>query len=364
MKSCCIPFWTLLLILCLSCSPVFAEGILDTEIAGTFTKKDSTETVANLQTQAKVEITESKAISKTVFVPIKFLKVKQILTLLSNSPLSKYIVADEGSNIIAITAPQPIIDAIKAKMNEIDIEPTRMGYQFSVVDTSSGKLKDAGFQFTVKDFKTDPNGVYSINWRNQILGFTSPYAAVTALHYLASNNVKILSQPTGIVASGQKLYLYFGTEQTIITAIVSGSNIPSGLSSVKTGTEISITPRYIAPNKFELYIKGDVSQPVAAFSSGNIVTSVLRRSFELTTFVTDGETAFLGGLASQIENVTRSKVPILGDIPLIGWLFRSKHHEINNQEISIIFTPRLIKPGEILASAEDVINGVISKYRC
>ncbi|OGD56396.1 hypothetical protein A2V71_04615 [Candidatus Berkelbacteria bacterium RBG_13_40_8] len=295
-------------------------------------------------------------ISETEIVPIKFPPAKQVVALLASNPLSQYMTADDESNQISITAPRPIIDRLKAEIAKIDVEPPMMIYELSVIDTFKGDLKDAGFQIPFIQSEPDENGVITLSFQNTIVGVTSPYAAFRLFHYLAGNNVKILSQPTGMVSSGQKLYLYFGDDLAIITAIVSGSNVPGGLTSIKAGTEITVKPRFISPNKIELYIKGDVSQPVATFSSGNIVTRVARRSFETTVFLTDGETAFLGGMASKIDTITKSKVPILGDIPLIGGLFRSSHKETTNQEIIILLTLRLIKPGEVSPAIENLIK--------
>ena len=242
MKSCCILLWTLLLILCLVGSPVFAEGILDTEVTCTFTNKDLAEIVANLQTQAKIDIALDPAISQskisldlgkttlgtvldqiilktgafyrqvgeksliiaslnpkgiyfadiseTEIVLIKFSLVEQVMALLANNSLLQYAVADKASNQISITAPRPIINRLKAEIAKIDVEPLSMSFELSVLDTTKSELKDAGFQLALTNAKPNSNGVSTFTFQNTIVGFTNPYAALQLFHYFAGNNVK------------------------------------------------------------------------------------------------------------------------------------------------------------------------------
>lgn len=295
-------------------------------------------------------------ISETEFIPANYLDAKQILALLANNPLSQYMAFDEKSNMISITAPRPIIDRLKAEIAKIDVEPLSMGFKISFLDNTKSELNDAGFQLALTNAKPNGNGVSTFTYQNTTVGFTNPFSAFQLFHYLAGNNVKILSQPTGVVNSGQTLELSFGEDLTILTVIVGGVGVPGGINTVKSGTQITIKPDFISPNKIRLEIKGDVSQPVAAFSSGNIVTKTTHRTFGTTRFLTDGETAFIGGLESHTENITKSKIPLLGDIPLIGGIFRSSHKEFLNQDITILITLYLIKPGEISPEMEKLIK--------
>ncbi|HOT05745.1 MAG TPA: hypothetical protein PK171_05850, partial [Atribacter sp.] len=89
-----------------------------------------------------------------------------------------------------------------------------------------------------------------------------------------------------------------------------------------------------------LVISPEVSNVVGAGIQDLPVIS--RRIASTTVRVKDGETIVIGGLRQLIEVTTKTKVPILGDIPLIGGLFRNKKQTVDDKDIVILITPKII----------------------
>jgi general secretion pathway protein D len=99
---------------------------------------------------------------------------------------------------------------------------------------------------------------------------------------------------------------------------------------------------HIAPHgEITVQVEPEVSQITGFNGDGYPIVSSRRASISVR--IRDQETFVLGGLVSEFETMTTGKVPLLGDIPLIGKLFRSERNERSETEVIIMVTPRLIE---------------------
>ncbi|MCB0414264.1 MAG: type II secretion system protein GspD, partial [Bdellovibrionales bacterium] len=143
-----------------------------------------------------------------------------------------------------------------------------------------------------------------------------------------------------------------------------GENVPVGTTSTATnGTasqgidrqdatiKLNIKP-FISPDSdtVKLVIDQKIAQvsnkKVIASELNNTAISLLKRALKTTIVVNDGDTAVLGGLMSDSVQETIKKVPVLGDLPILGWLFKSKKVDKIKQNLLLFITPKIIRSQE------------------
>jgi len=140
-----------------------------------------------------------------------------------------------------------------------------------------------------------------------------------------------------------------------------GENVPFQGSATQStiGTTTSVERKDIGINlkiKPQIsegdYIRMDINQEISAVkdSKGQAIDLVTtKRSAKTSIVVKDKETVIIGGLIQDNEQETINKIPFLGDIPLLGWLFKSKSKTRNKTNLMILLTPHIVKDAADLA---------------
>ena len=153
----------------------------------------------------------------------------------------------------------------------------------------------------------------------------------------AENRGKVVSNPRIVTADKKKATISQGTEIPYLTQAASGGSTVAFKPAVLS---LDVTPQITPDDKIimDLEIKKD---SVGAITSGipSIDTKLLRTQI----LVENGDTAVLGGIFEQITRTTVDKVPFLGDIPIIGYLFKRTQKQDDKTELLIFITPRIIK---------------------
>lgn len=131
--------------------------------------------------------------------------------------------------------------------------------------------------------------------------------------------------------------LYERAKDTGITEVI-------GYDQQEIGMKLNVQPRVTADGKILLKVRPEVSEIVEYRGQFNERPVVRTRQAEAEIIVNDGETLVLGGMIQDLTRDTMSKVPILGDIPLLGFLFRHKGHTKEKLDLLVFVTPRIISP--------------------
>ena len=128
----------------------------------------------------------------------------------------------------------------------------------------------------------------------------------------------------------------------IVTAItLSGVNgVSQQVQYVNVGVTLQIAPRVSPDGYVTSHIYAVVSS-VTGYSQGYPIIS--QREAETSASVRDGETFVIGGLTQENNLSTKNKIPLLGDIPIVGQLFRNQRTTRSRTELYIIITPRIVK---------------------
>ncbi len=186
------------------------------------------------------------------------------------------------------------------------------------------------------------------------------------INWLISNrNGRVLSTPKVMITSGQESeinltsdYVSSVTTQYLDTGTVSAGQVQRTYNiSNDNGMKITLTP-FISPDGYvSMNIKPEYATIKETVGSGEDIAATLlqRRNLDLKNIrIKDGETLVIGGLIQESETKRVDKPPVLGDIPGLGWFFRSTGNNKEKSELIIMITPHIIKDSEDLVETNEV----------
>jgi pilus assembly protein CpaC len=262
--------------------------------------------------------------------------------------------AERVANLIRVSGNQQV--QLEVKFSEVSRTSLReMGFNFFHQDAAGRFIAGAASSGTTPtSFLTLPGtggnlppvyspsngGAYSLFFS----GLPSfPFSAMLAL--LESNGLaKTLAEPTLVAMSGQEAKFLAGGEFPI--------PVSSGLGTVgvqwkKFGILLSFTPTVVSDGILHLKLSTEVSDVDASRSvtvGGFSIPGLTSRQSETTVRLTDGQSFAIAGLLSNQITQQVDKLPVLGDIPILGALFRSVSYKRNESELLVVITARLTKP--------------------
>ncbi len=276
---------------------------------------------------------------------------------------------DKRTNTLVVTdlAPrmndvQRVIRAFDRKTREVNIESkivqVRLNDQFQMGvnwEVLFKQLSDLKFQQT---FPISPT-----------VGALGPVGKVTVgtladddftvvLELLQSvGKTNVLSTPRIAVVENEEAKILVGTREAFVTSVVTqtaqAATTAEEVTFVDVGVSLTVTPSINREGFVTMKIKPEVSSVTRTLTtaSGNQIPIVQTATAESTIMVKDGVTIIIAGLIEDKSIVTDKKVPILGDIPFLGALFRSKDDEVVKTELVIFLTPTIISGKESVVSA-------------
>ena len=165
---------------------------------------------------------------------------------------------------------------------------------------------------------------------------------LTALQ--AEGRGEIVSTPRVITANQKEARIEQGVEIAYQESASSGATTTQFKKAVLA---LTVTPQ-ITPDDniiMDLLVSKDNVGELTPSAQGGLVPSIDTRAVETQVLVSDGQTVVLGGIYETERRETISKVPFLGDIPGVGYLFRSTSNVSNKAELLIFVTPRILEEG-------------------
>ena len=182
----------------------------------------------------------------------------------------------------------------------------------------------------------------------------------------SDSRVSILSTPRLLVKSGESASIDVGTEVPIITSQATAPDLPSNgngssiLQAVqyrKTGVLLEIDAVVHSGQRVDLKIAQEVSEATQTDTSDISSPSIFSRRLETSLSLSDGESMLLGGLISSSRTKAKTKVPGLGDVPVLGKLFQNSRDEDTRTELLMLITPYVIEDASQARAITDAIRG-------
>lgn len=192
------------------------------------------------------------------------------------------------------------------------------------------------------------------------------FALITALAKQSRTN--ILSTPHVIAADNREAHILVGQQVPILTSTqqstLATANIVSSIQYRDTGKILTILPQVNSAGLVNMEIRQEVSA-VADTAPGTVNNSptFTTREAETTVVVQDGESVLLGGIIDDQLNRTRSGVPYLMDLPVLGRLFRVETEKVDRTELLVLITPHVIRNRDEARSITEEFESHISNLK-
>ena len=256
------------------------------------------------------------------------------------------LAVDRRLNAIWVTGSPERIERVKRQIELIDVPVDSVILETQFVELTETGARNLGIDFA------NSNGQIAVG--NLATGGFLPFgvdptdvlpsgqlqAAIYA--QIQKGEGRIVSRPRIAAQSGSTAKIITGDALPILTSIqLSGVNgVSQQVQYVNVGVTLQIAPRVSTDGYITSKIYGVVSS-VTGFSQG--YPTISQREAETSASVRDGETFVIGGLTQENVLTTKTKIPLLGDIPLLGQAFRSERSTSTTTELYIVITPRIVR---------------------
>ncbi|EHR69995.1 general secretion pathway protein D [Burkholderiales bacterium JOSHI_001] len=298
-----------------------------------------------------------------------------------------FIQADPATNSLIITAPEPLYKQIRAMVDQLDSRRAQIYIESMIVEVSGDNAADFGFQWQGVGFlggsekyglfagtnssvggpsiislttalaSTTVSSSTTLPGEGLNIGLVKKYGDVYSLAAVArmlqsQTNTNIISTPNLITLDNEEAKIIVGSNVPFITGQFTGTGGSSSTSNPfqtierkDVGITLRIKPQVGEGGAVRMTIfqeSSSVSEKVAPGTS-NAGPSTDKRSIETTVTIEDGAILVLGGLIEDKFTEKKSKVPLLGDLPWVGGLFRSESRTRNRTNLMVFLRPIVMR---------------------
>jgi type IV pilus assembly protein PilQ len=296
------------------------------------------------------------------------------------------IVADTSTNTIIVTEVERVVRDIQALVTTLDVPVPQVAIEAKIIFVDRTQLEALGIRYDLKDFQGNsfgtlvesplydpvtgqPTGESSPDNRfvlggpsigaigNAAAEIDDPTLDV-AVSLLLANRFSLIALITALqttdIADVQAMpqismldnttsRIFVGEEITFLTASATGGvggAVTLQPVQVEAGIELEVTPQITADGRVRLALRAENSNPR---TTENNLLNVARQQAETAVLARDGETVVIGGLTVTRVEETRSGIPFLMDLPLVGGLFRVTRRNESKQDLLILVTPHIVR---------------------
>ncbi|HEX5679064.1 MAG TPA: type II secretion system secretin GspD [Alcanivorax sp.] len=292
----------------------------------------------------------------------------------SNGEARVSIQSDESLNALVIRAEPEMMKELQSVISQLDVRRAQILIEAAIVEVTGDKASSLGFQYLAGDLQ---NGVGAVNFGGSGIsvqsllqavitedpsnitlgdGITAGFGETDAdgdlewgalVQALASTtNTNLLSTPSILTLDNQEASIIVGENVPFVTGQASstGSGVSNPFTTIQredVGLTLKVTPHVAGLGTVRLELEQETSAVKDSVGEAvDIVTT--KRKLTTTVLADDGETIALGGLISDDVQETVRKVPFLGDIPLLGFLFRSTSESHVKRNLMVFIKPTVL----------------------
>ncbi|RUM68910.1 MAG: type II secretion system protein GspD [Sulfurovum sp.] len=323
-------------------------------------------------------------------------------------PIPKAVIAsDIERNALIVLANAEQYQNIYDTVKKLDVEKAQVYIQAKIVEVNTNLAENIGLKYGFNGGSITSNGLFSIaanagasplalsssllgflnNSTTQIdqngnayttnerafefgKGISKVFSLGAQLDLLKQNGAaQILSKPSVLSTNNKESSIYVGRTQSILTqaqqSTQGASSVINNYSREDIGITLKVKPRLSSNNKVSLEIETTIEDILPGSGTSADRPTTTKRSVKTTAIVNHAETIILGGLIKSSDGKSISKIPILGDIPIIGRLFTSKGNSGSKVNVVIYITPYIIKKSSDLSSLRqhlDELESVQQQY--
>lgn len=211
-------------------------------------------------------------------------------------------------------------------------------------DSDTGAIKYYEETTTKGDYSTLASALGAVNGAAMSLVMGDWTALLSAV--ASDSNSNILSSPSITVMDNGEASFIVGEEVPVLTGSTAGSSNDNPFQTVdrkEVGIKLKVVPQINEGDSVQLQIEQEVSNVLGA--NGAVDVRFAKRQLNTSVIVQDGQMLVLGGLIDERAVESESKVPLLGDIPGLGFLFKSTRTQVEKKNLMVFIKPTIIRDG-------------------
>ena len=294
---------------------------------------------------------------------------------------------EEGTNAVVMVGPDSELAAYRAIVEQLDIRRAQVVVEAIIAEVSDSSAQELGVQWLFADEKFGAgivnfgsNGVNIANIAgaaasgdNEALGdlLSATTGATAGIGHFGGgfnfamlvnalkgkSGFNLLSTPTLLTLDNAEASILVGQEVPFVTGSVTQNNANpyQTIERKEVGVKLRIKPQINIDNSVRLDIVQEVSSIAESSAASDVITN--KREIKTKVMVEDNGLVILGGLISDELSTSNQRVPLLGDIPYLGRLFRSDASKNTKQNLMVFIRPRILRDGPSLAGLSE------DKYR-
>ncbi len=295
--------------------------------------------------QGDIQINEATNSLVVVDVPESIKKVKQILAEFDVAPIQVLIEA----KIVDIESKD--YENLGTVINStFDAKGTSTGASTgtstSTVTSAPGTLaQDSTQSVALGTNLAGPSTNIPGNQINVTPTFKSLALNVQLDALIQHNKAHLLASPSIATLNGKEAKINIGERFPFLQTTTTPVGNTQTTMFVDVGTMLRVTPMVSPDGWITMKIHPEVSSILASLPAGPSITT---READSTIRVRDNETIIIGGLINKIDDRTKSGVPFLRSIPLIGWLFSNRSADKENTELTVFITPHIVRASDVM----------------
>ncbi|HQS82645.1 MAG TPA: type II secretion system protein D [Thiobacillus sp.] len=317
---------------------------------------------------------------------------KSTMAMLRTLIKARDVYVDERLNLLVMRDTPEAIRLAEKIIAVQDLAEPEVMLDVEVLEVKRGRLLDLGVQYPNQfSLLNLPPATTSTIGQGGVVTNTTPPASVLTVESLKNiaasqiaispvptvnfrkddSDVNILANPRIRVKNREKAKIHIGDKVPVITSNTTSTGVISeSVSYLDVGLKLDVEPHVLMRDDVQIKVGLEVSSIVREIrsNSGTLTYQIGTRNAGTTLRLKDGETQVLAGLISDEDRSTASRVPGLGDLPLLGRLFSNQRDERSKTEIVLLITPRVLRSDatrqpaltEFHGGTENAIGGGLS----
>ena len=289
------------------------------------------------------------------------------------------VTADKATNSLIMMASPEDYERLKSIIEKLDVRRKQVYVEAAIVEMSLDKAQELGVEWRstegvsatdymvaggtllsppgagITTFAQNPlsvSGLVVAGVKGFLPDGTTLNVGALVRIFQADSEVNVLSTPNILTLDNQEAKIIVGQNVPFITGVsqTAGGNVQATIERKDVGIQLKITPHTTESDLVKLDIYQEISSLAGSVSVGTNqdVPITSKRSAETSVVVRDKETIVIGGLIKDDVTIIERKVPLLGDIPLLGHLFKYESKKKSKTNLLIFISPRIIRDTETL----------------
>lgn len=291
------------------------------------------------------------------------IEAKNVANMLKTILKIKDVFVDDKYNMVMLRENAETIVLAEKLINLHDLEEPEVMLEVEVLEINRSSLLNLGVQFN-SQFTVGPlndlvinsnqtgsntNGSQTLRLNDakrlssDLLGITLPSATLNLKK--TDGDAKLLANPSIRVRDREKAKIMIGDKVPVVTTTSTGNYVSENIHYLDVGLKLEVEPNVYLRDEVGLKISMEVSSLVSSIktNNGSQAYQIGTRNFTSALRLRDGETQILGGLISDEDRTSASRLPLLGELPFLGRLFSNQSDNRQRTEIVLSITPHLIR---------------------